>query len=65
MTVLKNTVFKCYFKVLRNMPRELKNTKYHKNLSYTNRRYCRCKYCINIFNVKENYYLEKFKITPI
>lgn len=64
MVVLKNTIFKCYFKFLRNIPKRLKNTKYHKYLLYTNKRYCKCKYCINIF-VKESYYLEKLKISPI
>lgn len=65
MVALKIKVLKCYFIFLRNMPRTLKNTRYHKDLLYINRKYCRCKYCVSIFAIKENNYLEKFKISPI
>lgn len=65
IVVLKNKICKCYFRFLRNMPKDLKNTNYHRYLLYINKKCCRCRYCINIFTIKESYYLEKLKISPI
>lgn len=65
MVVLKNKVYKCYFKFSRNIPNNIKKTKYYKYILDINRKYCKCKYCVNIFNIKEDKYLESLKIGPI
>lgn len=65
MVVFKNKVYKCYFNFSRNIPNNLKNTKYHKYILNINRKYCKCKYCVNIFMIKENKYIESLKISPI
>ena len=48
MVVLKIKIYKCYFKYLNNVPKELRKLSYYKYQININKTFCTCKICDKI-----------------